>query len=484
MTPARAYDVIVVGGGAAGCVVAARLAERGSRSVLLVEAGPDQRARPPEGFRDGWHITRDCDWGFSSAADERGSVARLWRTKMVGGTSWLTRFAVRGSPADFDGDMLPWFTKLEADADFGHEPWHGAHGPMPIDRYRHHDFTDVAAAALEACHAVGFPDVEDHNKPGAVGAGRMPMSTRDGMRVTTADAYLPVVSTPQNLEILADTHVATVVLDGTRARGVRTTDGRVIEAGWVALSAGAYCSPLVLMRSGIGPSRHLATHDIPVSVELPGVGQNLADHPAVSMECEYLGSSAREAPILHAIATFHSAETPSAGPPDLMLWLSDPEEDPEGPALFAIDAVLLKPESRGAVRLRSADPTAPPEVELPGLRTSRDVDRMAEACLRAHAVLSEAGVRRLCGELPPLDTSTMRDWVRTQRYSIPHVVGTCAIGVTPEDGAVVDGNGRVHGTEALSVIDASIIPDAPSGFPHVVTIMFAEQLAAHLDAHV
>ncbi|HTN80270.1 MAG TPA: GMC family oxidoreductase, partial [Acidimicrobiales bacterium] len=275
-----------------------------------------------------------------------------------------------------------------------------------------------------------------------------------------------------------------VVLDGTRARGVRTTDGRVIEAAWVVLSAGTYCSPGVLMRSGIGPSAHLAAHGIAVCVDLPGVGRNLADHPAVSIECEYLGGDTRQAPILHAIATFQSADTPTGAGPDLMLWLADPEEAPGEPTVFAIDAVLLKPESRGTVRLRSADPTAPPEVELPGLRTSRDVDRMVEACLRAHAVMSEPGVRRLCGALVPLDVSTLRDSMRAERYSLPHVVGTCAMGMTPERGAVVDANGHVHGIEALSVVDASIIADPPSGFPHLVTIMLAERIAANLDTHV
>jgi choline dehydrogenase-like flavoprotein len=133
--------------GAAGCVVAARLAESPSRSVLLLEAGPDLRANVPAEIRDGWHITRDFDWGYASEPDRRGNVQNLWRNKLLGGTSWVTRFAPRGSVADYDewatlgnagwssADVLPYFRRLEADADFGDEPWHSDRGPMPIRRY-------------------------------------------------------------------------------------------------------------------------------------------------------------------------------------------------------------------------------------------------------------------------------------------------------------------------------------------------------------
>ncbi len=240
-------------------MVAARLAASASRSVLLLEAGPDLRENPPDDLRDGWHMTRDHDWGYSSEPDERGEVEPLRRGKLLGGTSAVTRFAVRGSPADYDGwadlgnegwgfeDVLPYFLRLESDADFGGRPWHGDNGPIPIDRYRERQPTDVGAAALEAMRQVGFPPVEDHNRPGAVGAGRMPMNSRDGIRVTTADAYLPFGGTPPNLTIRSDTFVAEVVFDGVRARGVRLVDGTIIDAGWVVLSAGTYASPSILI---------------------------------------------------------------------------------------------------------------------------------------------------------------------------------------------------------------------------------------------
>ena len=460
---------------------------------MLIEAGPDLRANPPDDIRDGWRMTRDLDWGFTSEPDERGVVEDLRRGKLVGGTSAVTRFAVRGSPADYDGwaahgnqgwgfeDVLPYFKRLEADADFGDQPWHGDSGPIPIDRYRQLRPTDIGAAALRAMEAVGFPSVEDHNRPGAVGAGRMPMSSRGGVRVTTADAYLPVGGTSPNLTILPETNVADVVFDGNRARGVRLVDGTVIDASWIVLCAGTYGSPPILMRSGIGPADHLKSVGLPVLVDLPGVGANLADHPGVDIDCGGCGGG-RTAPILHSIATFYSSNASSTGPPDLMLWVADPLGTPEGPPAFEIDVVLLKPVSRGTVRLRSADPADAPRIDLPNLREASDVQRLTEGYLRGWEVADRQEIRRLCADRPPeiRDAEEVHDSIRANSYSIPHVVGTCSMGPSPDNGAVVDPSGRVHGMERLSVVDASIMPDVPSGFPHISTIMIAERLSERL----
>jgi choline dehydrogenase len=460
---------------------------------LLLEAGPDLRANLPEKLRDGWHLTQEFDWGYRSAPDPRGGVEDLRRGKLLGGTSWVTRFALRGSPADYDewaalgnagwgfADVLPYFVSLEADAEFGDQPWHGDRGPLPIRRYLDLELSEVAAAGLEALEAVGFPAVEDHNRPGAVGAGRMPMSSHDGIRVTTADAYLPVGSTPPNLTIRPDAHVADVVFDGTRARGVRLLDGGVLEAGWVVLCAGTYGSPPILMRSGIGPAEHLRSVGIPVRLDLPGVGANLADHGGVDIDCGYRGR-ARTAPILHLIATFHSAAASSDEAPDLMLWLSDPRGDPP---IFEIDVVLLRPRSRGAIRLHSADPAEPPRIELPNLRDPFDVERLAGAYLRGIEVASRPELRRVCTDLPSPEArggDELRALIRVNGYSFPHVVGTCAMGPRPEDGAVVDASGRVHGTESLSVVDASIVPNGPSAFTHIPTVMLAERISEQLAA--
>jgi choline dehydrogenase len=313
------------------------------------------------------------------------------------------------------------------------------------------------------------------------------MNSSNGARVTTADAYLPAAAgTRPNLTVRAGAHVAGVVFDGDRAAGVRLLDGSVVEAGWVVVSAGTYGSPPILMRSGIGPADHLRSMAVAVRADLPGVGANLADHPAVDVACGPSGPG-RGAPALHVIATFHSADRADGEAPDMLLWVPDPSVSAGEPDPFEIGVVLMKPRSRGAVRLRSPDPAAAPRIELPALSDPSDVERLAEGFRRGREVAADPAIRRVCAEPlqdAPAGDESLRDMIRAEAYSIPHVVGTCAMGPRPDDGAVVDPSGRVHGTEGLSVVDASIIPDAPSGFPHIVAIMMAERLSEEIASRI
>ena len=192
-------DIVIVGAGAAGCVLARRLAERTGAAVLLLEAGgePDVDAAP-----DGWRLGKPADWGFTSEPGPSGGSKPLRRGRLLGGTSWLTRFAVRGAAADFDAwaargnpgwawaDVLPAFRRLESDVDFGLERWHGPDGPLPIARYPDLRRSDIHRAAIDAMQAAGFAAVADHNDGASVGIGPMPMSVRDNLRVTTMGAYL------------------------------------------------------------------------------------------------------------------------------------------------------------------------------------------------------------------------------------------------------------------------------------------------------
>ena len=489
--PQLRYDIAVVGGGAAGCVVASHLAGSGDRSIVLLEAGGDARTGTPADWRDGWRLPIVPDWGFESEPDASGATNKLRRGRLLGGTSWLTRFAVRGAQADFDAwaargnpgwsfaDVLPAFRRIETDTDFGSEPWHGDRGPIPITRYPEFEPSAIHAAAIEAFTAAGFSTVDDHNEPGAIGVGRMPMSSRRGERVTTVDAYLSADLQPSNLSIRADATVANVIVEAGRATGVRLADGTEIRADWIVLTAGTYGSPVILMRSGIGPAEHLADHGIAVRVDLPGVGANLADHPAVDLDSGWRGP-ASTGPIIHSMATFRSSGAPAGGAPDLMFWVSDPDGDEPG---LWFDPVLLKPLSRGSVRLRSSDPADPPRISLPGIREPADLERLGEAYRRGLELAHRPEIRRLSTEAPPSeppDPDALRRRVLENAYSIPHVVGTCAMGPAPESGGVVDALGRVHGVDRLSVIDASIIPEAPSGFPHLITIMLAEHLSERL----
>lgn len=214
------------------------------------------------------------------------------------------------------------------------------------------------------------------------------MSSQDGIRVTTADAYLSHGSMLRNLTIRSDAQVSDIVFTGARATGVHLLDGTLVEASWVVVCAGTYGSPLILMRSGIGPAGYLRSIGLPVRIDLPGVGENLADHPAAYVDFGYDGAS-RAAPILHSIVTFHSREASAGGPPDLMLWLSDPVGTP---AEFGIEVVLLKPQSRGTVRLRSANPLDPPVIGLPNFRERVDPDRLVDC----DAAGSPPPVWRLC----------------------------------------------------------------------------------------
>lgn len=482
------FDVVVVGAGAAGCVVASRLAEAGERSVLLLEAGSGIPSAVPADWRDGWTMPTVPEWGFESAPNAAGATSKLRRGRLIGGTAWLTRFAVRGAAADFDGwaargnpgwsfaEVLPAFRRVEADAEFGRGEFHGDAGLIPITRYPQHERSEIHIAALAAFSALGFPSVEDHNLPTAVGVGPIPMSSRDGARVTSADAYLAADRRPANLTIRTDSPVARVVVDRGRAIGVRLLDGSAASGGWIVLAAGAYGSPPILMRSGIGPLEHLRRVRVEVQIDLPGVGANLADHPGVDLDSGWRGD-AKAGPILHSIATFRSSLAHSDEAPDLMFWVSDPAGDEPG---FWFDPILLKPESRGSVRLRSADPSATPVITLPGLREVSDLERMAEAYRIGVELANRPEIRRLAKEAPPSLPSSadgLRQRVVENAYSNPHVVGTCRMGPSPQDGDVVDAMGRVHGVDRLSVIDASVIPDAPSGFPHLITLMLAEHLS-------
>jgi choline dehydrogenase len=300
----------------------------------------------------------------------------------------------------------------------------------------------------------------------------MPMSSTEDLRVTTLDAYLGDDS-PERLTIQADTQVGRVVFDRLRATGVELLDGSVVGAGHVVLCAGVYGDPPILMRSGIGPADDLRSHDIAVLADLPGVGANLVDHPAVAIDPGYRGPAAESA--MHFLATFHASGTPASAPADLAFWWADPLEDD-----FELSVMLMKPATRGAVQLRSADPAAAPVIHLPALSEPEDLERLVEAYQRGLEVVEHPEVRRHCTQAAPSDAPPER--IRDEAWSLPHVVGTCAMGARPDDGAVVGSDGAVHGVEALTIADASIMPDIPSGFTHFPTIMVAERLSELLTS--
>ena len=499
MSENAGYDVVVVGGGAAGCVVAARLSEDGARRVLLLEAGPDHRAPMPADVRDGWRPTTGHDWGYVAEPDAAGVARPLPRGKLLGGcSSTNATVALRGHPADYDawaqagndgwsfGEVLPFFTRLENDADFGAAAWHGDAGPLPIRRYRDDEFTDVARAGLTALEQAGCKQVPDANAPGAVGVAALPVNTLHGERVSTALAYLPSGLARPNLTVRGDAAVSSVLVERDRAVGVRLASGGEIRAGRVIVCAGAYGSPALLMRSGIGPAGHLRELGIPVVADLPGVGANLADHAAVSIDFGY-GPEVGPVPVFQVAATLYSQGADPDGPPDLQCLVGGPFGD-GGAGVFFLGVALLKPRSRGAVRLRSADPSAAPSIELGYFREPADLDRLAAGLVRIResAVAAATGEPSCGAELAPgRDVATgdrdgLRQWIRRHSWTYHHPVGTCAMGPAPGSGSVVNADGTVHGIDGLTVADASVMPDIPSANTHIPTVMIAERIAALL----
>jgi choline dehydrogenase len=490
------YDVVVVGGGAAGCVVAARLSEDGTRRVLLLEAGPDHRAQMPADVRDGWRPTTLHDWGYLADPDAAGVARTLPRGKLLGGcSSTNAAFALRGHPADYDAwaragnpgwsfsDLLPFFARLETDADFGDAAWHGDAGPLPIRRYGEDEFTDVARAGMTMLEQAGCTSVPDANAPGAVGLAALPTNTRNGERISTALAYLPPGRARPNLTVRCDTEASGLLIERDQVAGVRLAAGGEIRAPRVILCAGAYGSPALLLRSGVGPAEDLRKLGIPVLADLPGVGANLADHPAVSVDFGY-HREVRPAPLFQVIATMRSADAAADGPPDLQCLVGGPFAN-GGCGSFFVGVALLKPRSRGTVRLSSADPSAAPRIDLGYFREPGDLDRLAAGLTRVREPARSGAIAELTRgvELAPGpdvatgDRDSLREWIRRKAWTYHHPVGTCAMGPGPATGAAVDAASTVHGIGGLTVADASVMPDIPSANTHIPTVMIAERIA-------
>jgi choline dehydrogenase len=487
------FDLVIAGGGAAGCVLAARLSEDPAQRVLLLEAGPDY-VELPDLLRDGQgpHLGSH-DWDLESEPGPSGATLRLPRGKVIGGSSTINgAFALRGSPRDFDDwvaagnpgwawtEVLGSFNAVERDLDFGAEPFHGSEGPVPIRRYSGLQRSEVAMAGQDAIVAIGVPPIADHNAPGAVGVGPVPVNEFGGIRMGVASTYLAAARGRPNLTVRGDAVVDQVVLRAGRAAGVRLTDGELVHGDRVVLAAGAYHSPAILLRSGIGPADELHTTGITPVLDLPGVGHNLADHPAVSLDLGYAGQP-REVRRFQLVATLHSERSEPRAAPDLQLIVGGPFTDS---GEFFIGAALLKPQSRGRVWLRSADPAAAPHIHLGYFTHPADLPRLAEGVRKAWEVAHTPEIASVSTGLHAAPANTgeaaAERFIRHRVWTYHHPVGTCAMGPHPEAGAVVDASGQVYGVDGLWVADASIMPDIPSANPHLATLMLAERVAGQL----
>lgn len=505
------YDYIVVGCGSAGAALAARLSEEPGRSVLLLEAGPDFATveQTPRDLLDGSAMSMVAhDWGYRAEIFD-GRRVLYPRGKVTGGSSAVgATVALRGVPGDFAAwaaagapswgweSVLPYFERLEDDLDFDDE-YHGRGGPFPVRRWRPEELTALQHEFLSTCLAAGYPEVKDHNHPAATGVGPIPSNRRDARtRVSTATAYLGEARTRPNLTIRPQSLVHRIVLDGDRARGVEVSGSgggtpELVEGGEVVLCAGALGSPALLLRSGIGPAEELRRHGIEQRLELPGVGANLADHPRSGVFMAPRPGAVNAAdPFLQTILRttsegserFNDLQFYPVNHFDLRLF---PELQMLGGAevILGVMVVHQKPQSRGSVRLGCADPAAAPVVDLNFLATERDLRVMLDGVRTCWRLVHEGGIKGFGEELVVLSERIMRNeamltqYVRLSLDSGYHPVGTARMGADPDSGAVVDEECRVHRTEGLRVVDASVMPEIVSCNTNLTSIMLGERVA-------
>ena len=516
------YDFIIVGAGSAGCVLANRLSENPNNRVLLLEAGGKDWhpfIHVPAGLAKLMHLD-SINWAYETEPQaELGGRRLYWpRGKVLGGSSSINAMCYcRGHRKDYDDwaangahgwgfdDVLPYFRQAE-DQENGACEFHGTGGPLSVQNLRHTN--PLSSIFIEAAAQAGQPLTDDFNGPRQRGFGYYQVTQRDGRRCSSAVAYLHPAMNRSNLDVRTHARATRILLEGRRATGVEYHKGRkrqIARGGQIILAGGAINSPQLLMLSGIGPADPLRSHGIELRHELPGVGQNLQDHldvctlvhcrqPITYDQISELASGirylfTRKGPASSNIAEaggFVVSQYATDDRPDIQMHFVPAFLDDHGRNVLpghgmTLHACVLRPESRGELTLRSADPMAAPLLQPNYLEREYDRKLMLECVRLAREIFAQEAFQPYAGDelYPGADAhadAAVLDFIRRKAETIYHPVGTCKMGA--DEMAVVDPRLHVRGLEALSVVDASIMPTLVSGNTNAPAIMIAEKFAA------